>query len=258
MNGPARPDYAAALATALDGLGPLRRVERVGLAEAGGRVLAEAVTADRDLPPFDRAQMDGYALRASEVGGQASWPVAARIAAGQPADVEVGPGSCAAVATGAPVPAGLDAIIQHELSDRGDPVRFTIHAIEAGHAVHPRGADARAGDVLVAAGTVLAAHHAGIAASVGATTLAVHARPRAAVITSGDEVLPPDRTPAAHQIRNSNAPMLVPLLARMGADVTAARHVPDEPAPTRAAVAAALDEADLVVTVGGISAGERD
>ena len=168
-------------------------------------------------------------------------------------------GACVAIATGAPLPADVDTVIQHELSDRGDPVRFTVASIERGHAVHRRGADARAGDELLPAGTRLGAHHLGIAASVGATELRVRRRPRAVVLSSGDEVVPPSAgLVLSHQIRNSNATLATELLRRFGAEPVAARHVPDDPDATAAAVAEALAEADLLVTIGGISAGARD
>lgn len=253
-----RPDYAEALRRILDAVTPLEGVETVALDGAVGRVLAEPVVADRDLPPFDRAQMDGYALRGAEVGQVESWPVVATIAAGQPADIDVPPGRCVAIATGAPLPGDVDTVIQHELSDCGDPVRFTVDHVEVGRSVHPRGADARRGDRLVEPATILRPHHVGIAAMAGATPLAVRRRPRVTIISSGDEIRPVDERPLEHQIRNSNGPMLAGLLQRMGAAEPRQTHVIDEPAPTRAAVGAAIDEVDLLVTIGGVSAGRRD
>jgi molybdopterin molybdotransferase len=221
-------------------------------------VLAATLTSDRDLPPFNRAQMDGYALRAQDFGRVEAWPVVASIAAGQPADVAVPSGQCVAIATGAPLPADVDTVIQHELSDRADPVRFTVDSVETGHAVHPRGADAQTGDVLIAAGTVLGPHHLGIAATAGAQKLKVHARPRVVVLTSGDEVVPINADLAPHQIRNSNGPMSQHLLTRMGAQVIDRHHLADDRDATIAALAQALEQADLVATIGGISAGTRD
>jgi molybdopterin molybdotransferase len=252
------PDYRAALDLALAAARPLDDTETVPLAEADGRVLAVAIVADRDLPPFDRAQMDGYALRAGEVGVVEAWPVSAVVPAGAAPPDAVPPGTCVRIATGAMLPADVDTVIQHERSDRGDPVRFTIDAVDAGHAVHPRGADAKAGATLVAAGTRLGPHHLGLAAAVGAATPVVRTRPRAIVLTSGDEVRGVEDDVAVHQIRNSNGPQTLALLRRCGAEGVAHRHVMDEPEPTASAVGAALAEADLVVTIGGISAGERD
>ena len=260
------PDYQQALDQALSGVAMLERLEQVELADASGRALAETIVADRDLPPFNRAQMDGYALRASELGTVQAWPVAQRISAGSsPAEVHVPPGQCVAIATGAPLPAELDTVVQHELSNRGDrlgnPVTFTVNTIARGHAVHPRGADAHAGAVLIAKGTLLGAHHLGIAAAVGSMQLSVRARPRAVVLTSGDEVVSP-ATPLtqlrAHQIRNSNGPMIGDLLGRFGARTIAQMHIEDDRQRTIAALRSALADADLIITIGGVSAGERD
>lgn len=253
----ALPGYEAALEAATAGITPLP-VESVELARAAGRVLRNDVRADRDLPPFNRAQMDGYALRAAELGRQDSWPVAATVPAGAPADMNVPPGSCVAIATGAPLPSDVDTVIQHELSDRADPVKFTIDSIEPGHAVHPRGADATTGDVLIRTGTMLHSHHLGVAASVGASTLEVTRRPRAVVLCSGDEIVSVGEPVETHQIRNSNGPMVCELIERMGAESLGHRHVVDDKQQTIDIVGEAIADADIVITIGGISAGDRD
>jgi molybdopterin molybdotransferase len=254
----ALPDYAQALARALSVAMPIEANERIALAHASRRVLASAIIADRDVPPFNRAQMDGYAIRAAELGQQTRWKVAHTIAAGHSAEVRVPPGQCVKIATGAPAPDDVDTVIPHEMSDRGDPVGFTIDSIERGHAVHARGADAKRGDVLIGPGTALAAHHLAIAATVGLTDVDVRRRPRAIVLSSGDEVRPVGASVLPHQIRNSNGVQTMELLSRFGAEPLENRHVPDEQGPTDDAVGQALAEADLVVTIGGISAGERD
>lgn len=257
------PDYEDALRRALDGVTPLAGVERVDLTtgESLGRVLAEAVEADRDYPPFDRATMDGYAVRAADVGRVERFKVVGEIAAGSGVRVRVGPGTAAKIATGAPLPEGADAVVPHEQSDRGDPVWFSIDALEPGASVHRRAADAPLGRVVLTAGTLLAAHHLGILASVGRAAIAVRRRPRVAILTSGDEVRP-YATPTAelqpHQIRNSNTPMLAALVPRMGGEIVRIEHLPDDPHETHRIVAGAMSEADAVVSVGGISAGERD
>lgn len=258
----ALPDYVDALHAAVEAVKAIDETERVSLPDAIGRVLAAPIIADRDLPPFNRAQMDGYALRGSEFGARESWSVVATIAAGHGERVNVPPGSCVAIATGAALPDDVDTVIQHEVSDRGDlrgePVRFSIESIAPGHAVHPHGADAKKGDELVAAHTLLLPQHLGIAATVGMTTLEVVAPPCAVILTSGDEVVSPERHAHPHQIRNSNGPMLAALLSRIGATCAAHHHLPDEAEPTRRAVGEALAGADLLITVGGVSAGDRD
>jgi molybdopterin molybdotransferase len=261
----ALPDYADALCLALEGVSRLDRVEEVELSEGGGRVLAEPIATDRDLPPFDRAQMDGYAVRAADFAPGRSWAVVGKIAAGSAADIRVPPGTCVVIATGASLPPTLDTVIPHEWSDRGDwrgqPVHFTIQTVQHGHAVHRRGSDARKGDVLIGAGTIMRPQHIGIAAASGRATIPVRAKPRAAVIASGDELVPID-TPTSrmenHQIRNSNAPMIRELLHRMGASVAWSEHVPDERERTIQALQRAIDNCDLVITIGGVSVGERD
>jgi len=259
------PDYEQALTEAMRSVHVLKRTEPVGLDHAVGRVLAEPVRADRDLPPFNRAQMDGYAVRASDLSTSKSLEVATVIPAGASGRVQVPPGTCVRIATGAPVPEGLDTVIEHERTDRGDlsgsPVKFNIDAVIPGQAVHQRGADARAGQTLIEVGTVLHAAHVGIAAAVGYANVLATARPSVTVLTSGDEVVDP-ATPTAslqnHQIRNSNGPLLLALLQRFGGGICTTLHVADDREATIAALGRAIETSDLVITVGGVSAGERD
>jgi len=257
---PTAATYAEAIETALAHVQPPAPT-RVALAAASGSVLREAIHADRDQPPFDRAQMDGYAVRVGEVRIGAAMPVVGSVAAGEPGDVAMPPGACVAIATGAPVPPGADAVIQHELSDRAEPVRFSA-TVPRGHAIHPQGADARRGDVVLPAGVRLESRHLAIAAAVGATTPLVVAPPRVAILTSGDEIVDPDspegQAPAPHQVRNSNATLLRALLPALGARPGTVAHLSDDADRTVAAVRDALDSHALIVTVGGISAGVRD
>jgi molybdopterin molybdotransferase len=260
----APPDYGDALVAALSAARPLGRSESVTLDQAAGRVLDESIIADRDLPPFDRAQMDGYAARYEDLLSGRPLPVMGRIAAGTAAAIRIPPGGCVAIATGAPLPLEVDTVVQHELTDRGEPMRLKMPAAEAaqklrrGQSVHPRGVDAHRGDVIVAPGSVLGPQHLGLAATVGQVRLRVRARPRALILTSGDEVVAPERVPAPHQIRNSNTVMINELLRRFGAEPVRHEHLQDDRDMTTAAVGRALSESDLVVTVGGVSAGERD
>jgi molybdopterin molybdotransferase len=254
------PDYAEALAAVLETIKPLA-AERVALDSALGLTLTSDIVADRDYPPFNRAQMDGYALRAADCAKGRRFPVIAEVAAGTICPVSIPPGACVKIATGAPVPSELDAVIEHERSDRADPVSFTLDSVDPWRSVHRCGSDARAGAVVLRAGTTLGPAHLGIAAMVGATTLSVHRRTRVAILTSGDEVVPPDGSPQSHQIRNSNAVMLAAAFGRFGGQVASNTHLPDEPAATYEAVEQALASAssiNLLVTVGGVSAGERD
>jgi len=252
-------DYRTALDLALASIRPLDGVERVPLAGAAGRVLAEAVAADRDYPPFNRATMDGYAVRSADVGRCESFRVLGMVAAGSPEQPAIATGEAVRIATGAALPPDADAVIRHELSDRAEPVRFTLKSIKAGANIHRRGQDARAGATLLQPGTCLGAQHMGVLATVGCTVVAVRTRPRIAILTSGDEVRPPD-SPCVldYQIRNTGDSMLPMMVAAMGGQSGRVAHVIDQPDATNAAVRHALAGHDVLITVGGISAGERD
>jgi molybdopterin molybdotransferase len=254
----ALPTYAQALELALRDLRAVG-VETVNISGASGRVLAEAIRADRDAPPFNRAQMDGYALRAADYRRGEAMAVAGEIAAGSAEVPAVPRGACVKIATGAAVPEPLDAVIEHEKSDRGDPVRFTVDAVQPWRSIHRRGADAKRGDVVLAPGVRLGMAQIGIAAAAGVTNITVHRKVRVAIVTSGDEVVAPGMAPEAHQIRNSNAPMLSECFGRFGGDVVEVIHLPDDAELTRRRIGELLgSELDLIVTVGGVSAGERD
>jgi len=180
-----------------------------------------------------------------------------RVPAGASWGKPVPSGACVAIATGAPVPADLDTVVEHERSDRGSPVRFSS-TVPRGASIHRRGADAALGAELLGRGDVLRPQGVGLAAAVGRSSLVVAARPTVAILTSGDEVVAPEAEVEPHQIRNSNGPMLEALVARFGGVVSRREHVLDDLDATVSALSRALDSADCVVTVGGISAGERD
>lgn len=258
------PSYDDALREVLRRVSPLGD-ELVPLGGALGRVLRRDITADRDQPPFDRSAMDGFAVRSGEVAAGSSHEVIATIAAGAApdpsADLTKG---FARIATGAAVPGVYDAMIPVEQAEEdpdGRRVRFSVESVKAGACIHPRGADALAGQVLITAGTMLGPRHLGIAAAVGCVEAPVTRRPSVSLITTGDEVRPP-ATPtdglAPQEIRNSNGPMIDALLRDLGAELMDHVHVADDPQATLAAAREALSKSDLVVTVGGISAGRRD
>ena len=255
---PELPTYEDALQRSLDGVDCRCEHEAVPIGAADHRVLAEPIIADRDQPPFNRSAMDGYAIRSADLASTTSFPVVATVAAGQPAHVDVPPGSCVAIATGAVVPAHLDLVVPHERSDRGDPVRLDADGLAAGYAIHPRGADATAGHELVGAGTRLSPVHLGLAATVGLEHIQVRRPPRIRVLTSGDEIVDSTATPLPHQVRNGNAPLLQGLIPRMGGRWLGHEHALDDPATVRSALERAAGDVDIVVTVGGISAGDRD
>jgi molybdopterin molybdotransferase len=270
------PDYQAALGRVLSSLTDLG-VESVPLEQSLGRVLRQAVSADRDQPPFNRSAMDGFAVRSSEVAAEAgrTHPIVATLAAGSqlPDSADLSHG-VVRIATGAAVPegtggagrtgeaGGFDAVIPIEQADVTDQqVRFDVTSIKPGQNIHRRGSDASAGAVVIAAGTRLSPHHIGIAAAVGATTLAVSGQPIITLLSSGNEVQP-TATPTAHlqpqQIRNSNAPMVCALLESLGIATLEHVHVDDDPELLLATAREALRRSNLVLTTGGVSVGHRD
>lgn len=256
---PPLPDYRTALDLVLAAMQPRHESERVPLAQAAGRVLSETISADRDYPPFNRATMDGYAVRSADVGHFESFRVLGMVAAGSAEQPAIGPGETVRIATGAVLPPDADAVIQHELSDRAEPVRFTPRSIKSWKNVHRHGQDATAGAALLDSGTRLGAQHLGILATVGCTRVPVCVQPRIAILTSGDEVLPPDSPRVlGHQIRNSGGSMLPMMIASMGGQPGRIAHVIDQPDATSAAVREALANHDVLITIGGISAGDRD
>ena len=228
--------------------------EPLPLAEAAGRVLAEAPRSTVDLPPFPSSAMDGFALRAADAPGRL--PVVARIAAGHPAPRALAPGEAMAIATGGVVPEGADAVVPIEVvTDEGETVE--VPAVESGAHVRPRGGDIRAGDAVVDAGTILRPAELAALAAVGIAEVACTRRPRAAVVTTGSELRRPGEALAPGQIFESNGVMLAAALASAGAVVEPQVSVADDEAEHRDALERALD-ADILVTSGGVSVGPHD
>lgn len=249
-------DFDSALNRTTDGVAPIGRTEYIPLAAASDRVLAVDVLADRDLPPFNRAAMDGYAYDHARVA--ASMPVCGHLRAGDPAQIDVPPGHCVGIATGAPVPPSCNTVVPHELTDRGNPLTITADPPSRGKNVHMQAADASCGQTLIKAGQRLSPAEIGIAAMTGCMSVTVRARPRVTLLTSGDEVVAAGAHPGAHQIRNSNHPMIGMLASRSGADFNQHHHLADDPDAVRSAIEEAASSADIIVTTGGISAGKHD
>jgi molybdopterin molybdotransferase len=242
----------------IDAVAVSPRIERVKLAEAMGRRLASEIIADRDYPPFDKSLMDGYAVRSADV---ATTPVALRIvgetAAGAPPGRPLGAGEAIAIMTGAPLPPGADGVIPVENTSR-DQDRVRIDNGDAPHRfVMRRGGDCAAGAVVLRRGATLTAAPLAVAASVGAAEVEVFARPRVAVLSTGDELVGVDQTPAESQIRNSNNLMLAALLRRFGCAVSDLGIVRDDPDRIRTALRSGLSFDALAVS-GGMSMGQYD
>jgi molybdopterin molybdotransferase len=245
----------------LDAASVSPRVVRLPLAQAGGLRLAAEIVADRDYPPFDRSLMDGYAVRcATIVGAPTELPIAGTIAAGAEIPAPLSPGAAVAIMTGAPMPAGADCVVPVEDTtklDDGRRVRIG-HPSSPGKFIARRGSDCPAGRVVLSKGAKLTPAAIAVAASVGAHDVEVFARPSCLVFSTGDEIVPLDATPGPTQIRNSNTPMIVTLLERLGADAADGGIIADEPTRIRATIQAALDQRDIVFITGGMSMGEFD
>lgn len=250
--------FEAAQDAVIAACGPLAS-ETVALADAAGRVAAETLVAREDLVPFARSAMDGFAVASADLAAAPIvLPLAAGVFAAPGAPAPLQRGSAVPIATGAPLPPGADAVVPIEATQARDGAVAIDAAVAPGDHVFPPGEDARSGDVLVARGTVLDAAVLGILAAAGEICVRVTRRPRIVLICGGDELVEPHETPGAGQIRNSNAVVLTAALRAFGADIVRVQRVPDRRAAVHDALTEALDEADLVVTTGGASVGERD
>jgi molybdopterin molybdotransferase len=260
---PDLPSYSEAAATVRHFATRLRQTpppaETVELATCAGRVLAEQLLADTDQPPFPRSTRDGFACRAAEASQHKPLRIAGSIHAGQPPSGPLPPGSAWEIMTGAPVPPGADAVAMVEhVEVTSEQVRLSSpRTLKPGENIVTQGAQARAGSVLLEPGTLIGAGQIALAASCGHSHLQVFTRPRVAILTTGDELVPVRSQLEPGQIRNSNAPMLAALATQAGAIPTILPTAADTPEALDAAFAQALD-ADLLVISGGVSAGKFD
>jgi molybdopterin molybdotransferase len=235
------------------------------LADALGLVTAQDVRARELIPPFANTAVDGYAVRAADTAGaQAGQParleVLDTLAAGAVYEGAVGPGQALRIMTGAPLPAGADAMVmveQTRLSSEGGKVEV-FNAVGPGDHVRPAGDDVRPGDLVVPAGTVLAAGHLGVLASLGATEVLAYRRPRVGVISTGDELVEGPQALGPGQIRDSNRRTLLALLAESGCEPVDLGLVRDDEALIARAFEEGAASCDALVSSGGVSMGEFD
>lgn len=229
-----------------------------------GRVLAEDVRATDDVPLASRSGMDGYAVRAADTfGATESNPTylscVGHIAIEQPASFSLQAGQCAGIVTGGILPHGADAIVMVEYTHPLDAQCVEIRrAVPPAEYVMRKGEDARTGCVALNATTLLRPQEIGLLAAIGATTVAVHAQPRVAIISTGDEVIPAEATPSIGQVRDVNTHTLAAMVRRAGAVALPLGIVKDEMDALESALATALAKAHMVLLSGGSSVGMRD
>ena len=255
-------DMDQALDLLLSHARPLTQSESVDLLAGLGRVLAEPLISPVVVPPWDNSAMDGYAVRTADLGPDgARLPVTQRIPAGARGEPLL-PGSAARIFTGAPVPAGADAVVVQEVCTRGENAAGAWVQIPGGIApgshIRRAGEDMAAGAEVIPAGTRLGPQHLGLAASVGAATLCVYRRLRVAVFSTGDELANPGEPLGPGQIYNSNRYTLSALVTALGCEVVDLGIVPDTLEATIAALSQAASKADLILASGGVSVGEED
>lgn len=233
--------------------------EQVPLRQALGRILARDVLSDMDIPPFNKSAMDGFAVRAADV---AVIPVTLNVIMDVPAggipSGPIGRGQTASIMTGAPVPDGADAVVQVEWTSGFGAEQVTIEkGVEPGRNLSPRGEIMKTGRVALRAGAQIGVEEIGLLATVGCDPVPVFKKPTVAVLSTGDEIVPPSVKPGPSQIRDSNGPSLEAYLREMGLDPVNLGQVEDDPESMYRAVGRGL-EFDCLLVTGGVSAGAYD
>jgi molybdopterin molybdotransferase len=225
--------------------------------DALGFVIAEEVKTDREYPPFNRSTRDGYAVRISESAAGATLRCAAEIKAGDTVTQPLAPRTCVQIMTGAAVPPGADAVVMIELTSRdGESVRFD-RAAQSGQNIVPRGSEAKRGEPILSPGMRLGYAELALAAQVGAAQLRCASKPRVAILSTGDEVVPIDQEPGAFQIRNSNSVSLAAQVRLAGGEPVLLGNAADNTDDLREKISRGLRE-DALVLSGGVSMGKYD
>ena len=247
----------------IDAAAPVDRVERIAIDHADGRVLASPVVSKIDVPPFDRAAMDGYAVMAQDTFGAGRHnPKILRsvdtIYTGAASSRRIAPGECVEIATGAPLPGGADAVVMVEETERADGADVRVFTpVYPGQHVGKRAGDVSAGQSVLAGGAVLNPSRIGVLAAIGTLEIDVYARPLVAILSTGNEIVDPGQPLAPGQIYDINRFTLSTIIHAHGGTVGAAATVPDTLADLRRAMASGAAD-DLIIFSGGSSVGERD
>ena len=246
----------SALQTILNGVVVLGE-EEVAIDQALGRALAKTVVAARTLPPWDNSAMDGYAVRSADATGPGvRLKIVARIFAGDRPTRPIGPGECARIMTGAPLPPGADAVLMQERTRADGEWVELLEAVAAKSTVRFAGEDTRQGEPLLPAGTPIGIPEAGLLWSQGLTRVTVHRRPRVAIASTGDELCPIGEEPG-DRIFDTNSPSIAAAVRRAGAEPTLLGLAPDRLEDVKALFARGLGF-DVLITSAGASVGERD
>lgn len=227
------------------------------IAHALGHVLAQEVRCDREYPPFNRSTRDGYAVHSSEAKAGASLRCAGEIKAGDTVLQPLAWGTCVQIMTGAAVPPEADAVVMIEFTKRKNDTVMFERATQAGQNIVPRGSEAHAGDVALQPGLRLGYGELAVAAQVGATTLRCHKKPRVAILSTGDEVVPVTETPGPFHIRNSNSVALAALVQLAGGEPAPLVNALDRVDDLSSKIEQGLKE-DILVLSGGVSMGKYD
>ena len=252
-------EYREALDIILSRTPEPTEVERVPLSEAKGRVLAEDVSSDVDLPPFNKSAMDGFAIHFGDVATvPATLDVVMDIPAGEVPSMKLEPGKAASIMTGAPVPEGADAVVQVEWTSGFGKDTVTVNRnVPLGLNISPKAEIMKTGATVLEAGTVLDVEEIGLLAAVGGDPVPVFVRPRVAVLSTGDELVPAGKKPGPGQIRNTNGPALIGFLKDLGLNPTALGQAGDDLETLREMIGKGLDH-DCLMLSGGVSAGAYD
>ena len=232
-----------------------RQTERVPLEACAGRVLAGDIASDRDYPPLPRSIRDGFAVQAADFPGRAR--VVGEVRAGESPNIAVQSGEAVEIMTGAPLPAGADAVLMVEHTSREGDYMLCDRTAAVGQFINPQGSECRRDEVVLRTGSTLDYTHVAMLATFGWSTVPVYVKPRVAILATGDEIVPVADSPASHQIRNSNSYSLAVQVARAGGAPEILPVARDDRRSTRDLVAYGLTF-DLLLMSGGVSAGKYD
>ena len=232
---------------------------RVAIEQAVGRVLAEDVVADSDMPPFDRSQMDGYAVRAADTkDAPVTLKLVGESAAGRGWKGRLKAGEAVRIMTGAPLPAGADAVQKIELTSEAEGTVTLNESTAKGRFIVSKGKEIKKGTTVLRRGTRISPANISVSAAFGYAKLKVSKRPRVAILATGTEIVPIAKRPKPDQIRNSNSVMLAALCEAAGAETIVHPTVGDKLEDLTAAISSAAKTSDLVITTGGVSVGKYD